>query len=83
MSDFPSMHADDAAKLPHVDLGELSARVPRESALVIAIHRAKPYDPTRAPETHKTPEERRKYQREYHRKRRARLVHSKNERTEK
>jgi hypothetical protein len=34
MSDFPSMHARDAAKLPHVSLDELSARVPRASALI-------------------------------------------------
>ena len=47
MSDFPSMHARDAAKLPHVSLEELSARVPRESALIQPTTRAKPYDPAK------------------------------------
>jgi hypothetical protein len=33
---FPSMHADEAAKLKHVSTAELSARVPRVSVLVTA-----------------------------------------------
>jgi hypothetical protein len=52
MSDFPSMHARDATKLPHVSLEELSARVPRAS--VLPFTRTKGYDPAKGPvQTHK------------------------------
>jgi len=71
MSQFPSMHARDATRLPHVSLEELSARVPRESTLV-PQHRAKPHDPGRHGISAEV-EKKKEYARKYQRARRAQL----------